>query len=450
MNWITGPNRAYGIGETKSQNAVIKVYSAAELKAALTKVYQLPSGVGTIEIAGDIVITEPIKLKQFSNATREIIIQCAAGARIINGTTGPSSRYNYNLAGYNYIPVFDLGTTDNTSTNLCKYTFKDLTLNSQNTTSFPFGAFVAYGLGSTDGNAGAISIINLKANKLGTLFAAYNSSGTFTSSVTMSNMYMQDFVINNVSMPTAVTGTYITSPQFKLESANIVRTSRLNPLAPVIGTNDILFFNASNNLRCTVMNSLAPITIQNTGSGLNGNTFINCYMTRFSAAPYVTLLNCYNLSTTTGIGGATHVSTAGDLGYDSRNAFKLYNNDSRYLDTSIHSIVNINTFETNNNTINVQLVQGVNQIEWNLTFKYPLALAGVADAINTYKIITTIRWDALTSAYSIVSNSTINASELLTTTTITPGVSAGGIVLTISDSFTNYRITGSIVVIGNG
>lgn len=180
---LIGPKRIFGKGESREQNAIIKVYSAAELKKALTKVYRLPNGVGTIQIAGDITITEPIKLKQFvagQSAPKEIIIQSVGGARIYNGNTSAGS-YNYNQAGNTEIPLFDFGVCT-TADKVTKYTFKDIIVN--NDTSHPFGAFIGADLNgatypSSFPQLCLITITNLKLHNVCNVYGVYDTTNTF-------------------------------------------------------------------------------------------------------------------------------------------------------------------------------------------------------------------------------------------------------------------------------
>jgi len=205
MSLITGPKRAYAVGETKSQNAVIKVYTVAELKRALTQVYQLPNGVGTIEIATDITITEPIKLNALSfteSKISEIIIQAVSGARIINGNKSYGTAYNYNTAGNNNIPVFDLGVTSDSVFPDCKYTFKDLTINTE--TSKPFGALITansagVGAGSSSRKINTITLNNIKAFNLWNILAVYDTTGfAGLRTVLCKNLKIDDFKYLNV------------------------------------------------------------------------------------------------------------------------------------------------------------------------------------------------------------------------------------------------------------
>jgi hypothetical protein len=202
---LIGPKRTFGKGESREQNAIIKVYSAAELKVALTKVYGLPNGVGTIQIAGDITITEPIKLRQFvfgESAPREIIIQSVGGARIYNGNT-TSGSYNYNQAGNTEIPVFDFGvcTSDNKVT---KYTFKDLIIN--NDTSKPFGAFIGADLnGLTYPNFAqlcTLTITNLKLHNVCNVYGVYDSTNTFNyrAGITCYSARIEGLLFRNVDV----------------------------------------------------------------------------------------------------------------------------------------------------------------------------------------------------------------------------------------------------------
>jgi len=200
---LSGPKRAFGKGERREQNAVIKVYSVAELKVALTKVYGLPNGVGTIQIAGDITISEPIKLKQFvypETGPREIIIQSVGGARIYNGSR-VASNYNYNAPLNTNIPVFDFGTGYGVDAQLVtRYTFKDIQVNSFASPSF--GAFIAADLNSPLATMGVsilgiINISNIKLNNVWNLFAAYDTSGAFTGDIVAVGARVDSVLVRN-------------------------------------------------------------------------------------------------------------------------------------------------------------------------------------------------------------------------------------------------------------
>lgn len=142
---LIGPNRAFGKGEQKEQNAVIKVYTADQFKNALTKIYANPAGIGTIQIAGDIVITEPIILRLFPEELgyRNIIIQAVAGAKIICGISNDESYY-YGEALTNRMPVFDFraNNTGSVGNPNITYTFKDININTKD--SPIFGAVFGY------------------------------------------------------------------------------------------------------------------------------------------------------------------------------------------------------------------------------------------------------------------------------------------------------------------
>lgn len=200
---LIGPKRIFGKGESREQNAVIKVYSAAELKKALTKIYTQKGSIGTIQIAGDITITEPIKLKAFienTNKPKEIIIQSVGGARIHNGNS-VAGDFDYDTAGNTEIPVFDIGTGRDLAEAqlITKYTFKDLIINSDE--SRPFGAFIAANLFSSTGNTelfiSQIKIQNLKAFNLHSIFSGYSSDGTFTNFVTAVMCNIDGIAIRN-------------------------------------------------------------------------------------------------------------------------------------------------------------------------------------------------------------------------------------------------------------
>lgn len=261
---IPGAKRAFGVGETKGQNAVIKVYSAAELKAALTKVYQLPSNVGTIEIAGDIVITEPIKLRRFlfgESAPKEIIIQAVSGAKIINGRTTIDQGYTWNDTGNTGIPIFDFGVISITPNPLTKYTFKDLTINTES--AYPFGAIVAGDINTAStGNLGLITLTNIKMFNVASLFGAYDSSGVFTVNkyITILNPKVQDILYRN-SSAFSMTTTYFNSNRAGCYAGNITGIGVWNT-AQQAQTEDS--FTINNNLKlidCNFTNIFANVIV---------------------------------------------------------------------------------------------------------------------------------------------------------------------------------------------
>ena len=441
MNWITKPNRAYGVGETKSQNAVIKVYSVAELKRALTQIYQLANGVGTIEIATDIVITEPIKLKTFDALTippKEIIIQCVSGARIINGSKTTSSQHNYGIANYNYIPVFDFGYLNNSTTNSCKYTFKDITIN-YGKNELPFGAFIAAGVA---GNAttSKISIINLKAFNMGIIFGAYNTSGSFSNIIFGQSYEAKNISVDNQNVPAGITGIYLTTPGFSLISGNISDYGVIEPT--YITSNVVLFFDAGNSSNCLLQN-INTLAILNSTNPSVGNTLIGCRVVSNNTAPVVAMVNC--LITTGGIGYKTQFPTDGFFGEDSRNGLTLYYNKGSGDPGSIHTIYNIasGTALTLTDIDAILNNAGGYMIDYNITAKYSTG------EINNYILRLTVRFTG--GVYVITGASTDYAQEDLLTLTQTLSVTAGGVRLRLQDTGSNAFIAaGSVKITGLG
>jgi hypothetical protein len=175
--------RTYGAAATRQMAATIQVFTAGELRTALTTVYGRPDGVGDIQIAGDIVITEPIVLRAFNqpgDTPRQITISAINGARLSAGPNVISYDWNETQTS---MPVFDFGLMT-TSPCLGNYTFNGLNINSLNAPTF--GALVACDLGG-DGTdlvahalaAPIVNVFDLKATSLYNVFGTYDSTGLF-------------------------------------------------------------------------------------------------------------------------------------------------------------------------------------------------------------------------------------------------------------------------------
>lgn len=421
MNWITAPSRAFGVGETKSQNAVIKVYSAAELKAALTKIYQLPSGVGTIEIAGDIVITEPIKLRQFNISEaqpREIIIQSIAGARIINGRKLENDGgYFYNQTNNTNIPVFDFGKAlgnatvpfDPNSLSVCKYTFKDLMINTPS--AKPFGALIAadaYGVG---GYISTTAVINTKAYNIWNIYAAYDTTGAIDQQVVGFNNKVDDFKY------TTNTGNLIT-----VISLNNQTFGSLNGTYSNIGIWQISSYYGSTAKELAIWSNNS--FVNNTITSIATNVIIN----RKLSALGVPEIGYGNVM----IGG-TIPNVAFDTGFSFINITPPLGQSSTVTPASAAAAANANisnayitnaasAFLENSQSINATYTQFTNgagalirvdslpgnayyEIDWVLAIKYQ-----VSGLVNNYHIKSTVRVDG-GGIGTLVSNSTIYAYE---------------------------------------
>lgn len=224
---IGKPNRFFGAGETREQNAVIKVYSAAELKQALTRVYGLANGVGTIEIAGDIVLTGPVRLKRFlfgESAPREIIIRGVSGAKILNGRTDGYAGFSWDIPGVESFPVFDFGPVDNAANPVMKYTIADLQIGSES--GAPLGAVIAGDIvnASTVGanDVGLITLSNLKLFNVSAIFGAYDSSGAFVTNklINIINPKVTDILYRN-STGSGLTTMYFNTSRIGCYSGSI-------------------------------------------------------------------------------------------------------------------------------------------------------------------------------------------------------------------------------------
>jgi hypothetical protein len=422
MNWITAPSRAFGIGETKSQNAVIKVYSAAELRNALTKVYQLPSGVGTIEIAGDIVITEPIKLRQFNISElqpREIIIQAVAGARIINGRTVENDGgYFYNQTNNTNIPVFDFGKALGNATvpfnpnalSICKYTFKDLMINTPS--AKPFGALIAadaYGVG---GFISTTAVINTKAYNIWNIYAAYDTTGAIDQVVAGFNNKVDDF-------------------KYTTNAGNLITE---------IGLNNKTFgsFNGTfSNIGIWQLSSYYGSTATQLAIWSN-NSFVNNILNSIATGVIINrVLDPITSAPTIGYGnvmiGGTVPNVAFDTGFSFINITPPVGQSSTVTPASAASAANANisnayitnaasAFLENSQSINATYTQFTNgagglirvdslpgnayyEIDWVLAIKYQ-----VSGLVNNYHIKSTVRVDG-GGIGTLISNSTIYAFE---------------------------------------
>lgn len=399
MNWITAPSRAFGVGETKSQNAVIKVYSAAELKAALTKVYQLPSGIGTIEIAGDIVITEPIKLRQFRATDKlkpsEIIIKAISGARIINGNT-TAGTYNYDGLGINTeIPVFDFGEVGNNTAVIpdpvanCKYTFMDINVNA--TTARNFGAFVAWGGTNNTYFAYAAPILlnNINLNNVNAVFGLYNKENiTVRASLIIQSAVVNDLKINNVS------------------GQNIYLFTRVGIglyYCSFTGIDNYITFGVTNRLLIDLSSGYIP--------KYSYNTFISCGMPiEVTGADYKTstYINCTLIN---GLSGGVTVGSDTNAfpSLTRKEGTVVYTRNLFDADITYESTYAVNNFGNQPIDVNIATLDNtLYQINWKLNVRY----TGTG-LTNEYNMITHVRVSAGTA--TIVSNTTLSASEEVTT-----------------------------------
>jgi hypothetical protein len=227
MSLIGKPNRFFGAGETREQNAVIKVYSAAELKQALTRVYALPNGIGTIEIAGDIVLTEPVRLKRFlfgESAPKEVIIRGVSGSRILNGRAAADAGYAWDQAGNSSFPIFDFGAIAGSVNPVCKYTFTDLQVGSESGRAI--GALIAGDIAVAStvsaNDVGLITLHNIRLFNVWNIFAAYDSTGSFAANKFLSiiNPKVTDILYRN-GAGSGLTATHFNSGRMGAYSAYV-------------------------------------------------------------------------------------------------------------------------------------------------------------------------------------------------------------------------------------
>lgn len=298
MNWIQGPNRAFGVGELKSQNAVIKVYTATQIKNALTQIYKLPSGTGTIQICGDITLTSPIILKQFladDQGPKEIIIEAIGGAKILNGRPTTTSAITYENV------VFDMGETQPLGAeyqNTCKYTFRNLNINSAEGQFFygflKWDSYNKRGGAAVNCYAGPVSLINFKCTKLMHIYLV--DGATIPARDYLQSSSIDGFIIDNET----------TSPAFN--------TCLINNATLVCLSNYFSNFTTSNysNLFFT---SLGFYSQGDADPESSGNVFVNIVI-RFNIFPSVTAANSYGRGTLIGCRALIEAPRAGGWNID--------------------------------------------------------------------------------------------------------------------------------------
>jgi hypothetical protein len=434
MNWITSPNRAYGVGETKQQNAVIKVYSVAEFKKALSKIYQLPSNVGTIEIAGDITITEPIKLKAFEEQNiqpKEIIIQAVSGARIINGNKNYGTAYDYNTPANKNIPVFDFGIIPVLLSKYpqCKYTFKDLTINTE--TAKPFGAFIAANATAIFSYMPRITITNIKAANLWNIFATYNTNLPFTNLISvLYSTVIDDFKFANYD--TTITETSINSQYFGSFNGNFAN----------IGLWDMRLFGTSrnkikfNNINEFQANYISSITCETVISGNDGRGNVITAST-INASSYVNGFNYIQCNEYLTLNDSTIIETNLE-----QSAFNITGVDtSNNIATSTtHVIKNTGGFIRAILTI---LPNTFYEVDWKLTVRYT-----ATGSVNAYHFKTSFKVNGA-GVGTVINTSTIFAIEEVTTLIgLVPTVDANGLYIQPSDTPNAIECNCTIVIDG--
>jgi len=454
---IPGAKRAFGVGEAKSQNAVIKVYSAAELKAALTKLYQLPSGVGTIEIAGDIVITEPIKLRRFKfgeSQPREIIIQATSGARIYNGNKTETGYWNYNQAGNTSLPVFDYGKFDITPP-VCKYTFKDLTINSDN--SIPFGAFIAGDLSSDDGinstDMNTTNIVNCKLHNVWNVFASYDLNGSFpiTSYLVLYNCNINGLMLRNVNAnitETSLNTQNIGSDSMVCTNVGVWNSGQFNGLNDYFRIYDNRSFVGNNffgmGARLVVTQQQPTGSIKNTGKN---NIVIGCTLVSIPTADSFTLLSAGRYLTTDN--GNIFATSSPNSGTGTFTQAKVLDGggfveDAHAINLNYVSYANPPSAGNPSYVFLTDLpINSSYQVTWNINCRYI-----ATGQTNSYTIKSNIKRDNA-GLYTIINYSTEYASEEVTTLVITPPAVIGtGIRLGFGDGVNYISVTASADIRG--
>lgn len=410
---LTAPNRIFGKGESREQNAIIKVYSVQELKNALTKIYSFKGGIGTIQIAGDITISEPIQLKQFIEgeaAPKEIIIQSIAGARILNGNKAAGD-WDYDMVGNTEIPVFDIGSGRFAAESqlIVKYTFLDLIINSD--TSRPFGAFLASELsnrgGTFDELLGEIKISNIKLFNVHALLAAYSKMNVFTKNSTAVTPNITGVSLRNTS--SLISEFYFNNAHFGIIYGLVNNVGTWNKDNRADNSN-IMNIYTSNLFRYNSFESIGLRTkILADPNALfffeNGfaNTFSGGEIIDFPANDSFAFSNTIfsgqlfssgnTIIPTRGPSGAFNIVTptepiTGTINFVVENTFCLYK-----------EIVGSGSLTTGPLPKNSEY-----EVNWHLTIK-----RRATDEVNTYHIKTNVR--RVTGNLVIVSNNTIAASE---------------------------------------
>jgi hypothetical protein len=440
MSLISKPNRAYAVGETKSQNAVIKVYSVADLKRALTQVYQLPNGVGTIEIATDITITEPIKLRQFANEEaqpREIIIQGVSGTRIINGNKTNGTSYNYNQAGNGNIPVFDLGLGVNATAisdiSKCKYVIRDLVINTPN--SKPFGAIVSANINGDQRWLGPIAIQNIKAYNLWNVYAAYDTNPapfSTTDRIILVNTKLDDFKFANID--SSITEFSLNSEYTGSFGGLFANIGPLDPVLAYVTSPSINYLHIWNNSSFaqntfTSIFSIVKIDVGPLGTNYgSNNTIIGATLRPDSYGEGFTHITSgrESVSSTSAIFDTSSTRSAHNI-----IAEALIENSSSVVIEATQVTKTTYNVHTNGNTgMFIQDLQPNShyEIDWVLAVKYD-----ASGLTNNYHIKSTCRVDGLGSI-TLTNNSTIYAfEEVFTLINITPVSVGTAIVMSPTD-----------------
>lgn len=420
---LTAPNRIFGKGESREQNAIIKVYSVQELKNALTKIYSFKGSIGTIQIAGDITISEPIQLKQFIEgeaAPKEIIIQSIAGARILNGNKAAGD-WDYDMTGNTEIPVFDVGFGRGIdlftgapleSQLIVKYTFLDLVINSD--TSRPFGAFIAAKTFSPNVplniktlSLGEIKINNIKLFNVHTLLAGYSTDSSFASIVTAVTPNIDGVSVRNTS--SIISEFYFNNAYFGIIYGLVNNVGTWNKDNRADNSN-IMNIYTSNLFRYNSFESIGLRTkiLEDPNATFffeNGfaNTFSGGEIIDFPANDSFAFSNTIfsgqlfssgnTIIPTRGPSGAFNIVTptepiTGTINFVVENTFCLYK-----------EIVGSGSLTTGPLPKNSEY-----EVNWHLTIK-----RRATDEVNTYHIKTNVR--RVTGNLVIVSNNTIAASE---------------------------------------
>ena len=439
---LTAPNRIFGRGESREQNAIIKVYSVQELKNALTKIYSFKGGIGTIQIAGDITISEPIQLKQFIEgeaAPKEIIIQSIAGARILNGNK-TAGDWDYDMPGNTEIPVFDIGQgrqafgLPRIPQPVVKYTFLDLVINSD--TSRPFGAFLVANLFDNWPTflrfLPEVKINNLKLFNVHNLFACYYRPDPFPVDVIISLVTPN---INGVSVRNtdpSIGSFYLNTPAFGFFNGVFSNFGALNWDDKYLTTNHLKIY-TNDGFYNNTFNGIGLLTeilddpaisignsLRNNGQGntlIGGElisfpknnwsfSFINCGIPNLNGQGF----GAQNFSVfPTGYGPRTGV----DLGLESRNSFNIVTPNFT-PNSAVENFTVESTFcqytEERNATVSLQssFVSIPENSEYEVNWHFTVRKRST-NQVNTYHIKTNVRRE--TGNITIISNNTIAASE---------------------------------------
>lgn len=419
-------NRRYGVAETTALAATKQVSTVPQLQNALTEIYASSSGLGIIEIIGDIVLTAPIKLKSFiasNSLPKEIIIKAIGGAKLLNGNVENPGLFDWNEVNNTNAPVFDFEDALGFSTGVfvaselpvIKYTFVDLSINSLN--AAPFGALIGVGLGEFGGIAGTVSCQNIKISNVWHLVGAYGTMvGAFANKVIGYNYNFDGVSIGIDNTNCLVTRTSLNTEYFGLISGSFQNIGLIS-IADVGLAKTDFEINDNNQFNYNYIGAVAPkiiITTPVNGAGAytngSGNTIVGCKIqwNNLDAGNDggFSLISCsdYNTIVPSTIIPASSSDTAFTLvapAYVTNAASAFLENSSairaswcKYTNGGGELISALNLDDSSNYTVT-----------WDLSIRFQ-----VSGAVNSYRIIANVKVSAL-GIPTIVGSSTVWANE---------------------------------------